>query len=377
MKLENITAGSVAEEDVFTVSPEEDVRGVLNRIKEEGIFAVPVVENGDLEGVITWRTLIQRSAPPRTKVKKLVEHPPKIDRQKNLSEVAELMLETGARAVPVMEDGNIVGLITQKEIIEAVLKDDRFRERELGEFPEVVTLTEDETIGKAKALMRENRIARLPVVDDGGELVGSIDMAGIVKTFNVEDALTLGDRKADKLPDRDSPVTAVINRRPSTVDASQNLQEAAEEMARADSLYSIAVEDELPVGIITPKDILEVIASMKEGDGAYIQVAGAEGLDSFEKGKILGVAERTVKKAGRMFRDVENLILHIKKQNMDGGQTQYSVRARVFTSAGLFVAKEDWEWNLLDAVENCLDSLEKRFTKFHEKRIQSSRGRGS
>lgn len=376
MKIQNINAKSVVEEEFFSVSPEDQVREVLSKIRKENVFAAPVVEDGELKGVITWREILQRSVPPETKVKSLVLNPPKVEADTNLVEVADLMLETGSRAVPVFEEGDLVGLITQKEIIGAVSKDESFRKEGIEDMlSNVFTINKDESIGKAKAIMRKNQVARLPVVNGKGEMVGSIDVSGIVRTFHPEKALQVGDRKGDVILERDSPVSTVMNNNPVRISKDETIKGASKKMNRNDSLYAIVVEDDKPAGILTPKDVIERITSGKSEKGAYVQIAGAKGLDSFDKDKILDVAERTVKRAGRMFGNVENLIVHIKRQNTDGGKTQFSTRARIFTSTGLFVAKQNWEWNLLDAVENCLDKLEKQFTKYHEKRIDEHRKR--
>lgn len=376
MKVQNVNAKSITENDFFSVSLKDEVREVLNKIREENVFAAPVIEDGEFEGVITWREILQRSVPPETKVGALVLHPPKIEADMNVVEVADLMLETGSRAVPVFEDEELIGLITQKDIIKAVSKDESFREERVENLlTEVLTINKGETIGKAKAMMREHQVARIPVVDNEGALVGSVDVSGIVKTFNVERALQAGDRKGDVIPERDSPVSAVMSNNPVRIRKDGDLKDASKKMARNEGLYSIAVEEGKPVGILTPKDIIERVAIRKSEKEAYIQIAGAQNLDSFDKDKILDVAERSVKKAGRMFKNVENLILHLKEQNTEGGKTQYSTRARIFTSEGLFVAKQDWEWDLLDAAEDCLDKLEKQFTNYHEKKIDEHRRR--
>ncbi|MFP4046117.1 MAG: CBS domain-containing protein [Candidatus Aenigmatarchaeota archaeon] len=378
MKIDDLTAKNVASKDYFSVSPDDEVRKILPRFQKEDIIAVPVLEDGKFKAIITWRKILRKSAPPRTKVSKLMHTTAKLQGDENMPDIAEKMLEIGERAMPVFEGDELVGMITQKEIIGAVAKDEEFSEKKVVEFcSEVVSIDEGENIGRARALMRENHFARLPIVDENGELAGSVDVSGIIKTFHAEKAMQLGEAKGDALPERESPVTAIMNHSPLTVDPDENLKDVAKKMIEKGSLYAIVVKDSKPIGIITPKDILELVAARKEEKGAYVQIAGARDLGEFEKTKILDLAERTVRKAGRIFRDVENLIVHIKQQNSEGSQTQYMVKARIFTSQGLFIAREDWNWELIDSVNNCLSTLEKRFTKEHEKNIDASRKRGS
>ncbi|MFP4634204.1 MAG: CBS domain-containing protein [Candidatus Aenigmatarchaeota archaeon] len=377
MKIENVKVKSTIDENYFSVDSDDNIREVLSKIRDEDVFAVPVMEDEELKGIITWRKILQRSASPKTKVKKLLIHSPTIDAEMNLVEVAEKMLETGSRACPVYENGNFIGTITQAEIIDAVSKDESFGDKKIEDMSlELVTITESETIGRAKALMRENRIARLPVVDKDGKLIGSVDLSGLVKTFNPEKAMQVGERKGESLPERDSPVTGIMNRSPLAMSCGSSLKEAAKKMSKKNSLYAIAVEEDKPVAIVTPKDIMELVASKIEEKGAYIQLAGVKDFDNFARDKMLDMAERKVKKAGRMFDDVQSLIVHMKSQNREGKNAQYSTHARLFTSDGLFTAKQDWEWEAAEAVNKCLEKLEKRFTKHHEKKVERRREGG-
>ncbi len=377
MNIDNLTAKEIADKNYFSVSPDDSLKDVLGKIKKEEAFSAPVMKKKELKGMITWRRIIQRKVSPNTKVKRLMVHPPRIEHDTNIVDLAEKMLETGSRSVPVFEKDNVIGIISQKEFIDAVSKDGGLGDKKAKEVStEVITINKDKTIGKARALMRENRISRLPVVDDDGMLVGSVDLSGILKTLKPEDAMKLGEKQGESVPERDTPVTGIMTRTPITLPRGSSMKEVLEKMTSQEGLYAVLEDSGKPIGMITPKDIIEMIASRKEEGGAYIQVAGIKDLDSFAKDKVLDAAERKVEKAGRMFRGVERLILHVKRQNVEGKKEQYCTRARMFTSDGMFVAKQDWEWEIMDSVQGCLEKLDKQITKYHEKQVERRRGRG-
>lgn len=376
MKLENLNAKSIVKKEYFSVKPDDKVQVVFNKMMQEELPAVPVIENNKITGTITWRQIIRKSAPPETKVRNLMLPVTSVSADKKITEVAELFLKSGVRIAVVYDNDEILGIITQIELLDAVTKDERFAKIKLENFiSPVVTINEDDTIGKAKALMRENRIARLPVVNNSGQLTGSVDFSGVIKSLGTTKSMKLGERKGDSLPERDSPVTVIRNRNPVTASYKENIKKVVQKMVQENRLYTIITRNDKPVGILTPKDIIEQIASLKTEEGAYIHIAGGEDIDDFERSKIFDIGERAIKKAARMFGDVENLIIHIKKQNTDGGKSQYMVRSRIFTSKGLYVAKEDWNWSLIDAVDSCAEKLEKRMIKDHEKKIDSNRRR--
>lgn len=95
----------------------------------------------------------------------------------NLAAAAELLWKTDCGALPVMDDGKLAGMITDRDICIAL----GTRNQRAGEIPvkdvatrEVQTCTADEDIGKAMLAMRRAKVRRLPVVSNGGKLEGVV-----------------------------------------------------------------------------------------------------------------------------------------------------------------------------------------------------------
>jgi CBS domain-containing protein len=89
--------------------------------------------------------------------------------------VARLMSDHDCAAIPVTDSGRLVGIITDRDIaVRAVaLRDDApaVEAAECMSAP-VITISADEPIENAVALLTENAIHHLPVIDDMGMLVG-------------------------------------------------------------------------------------------------------------------------------------------------------------------------------------------------------------
>ncbi|KAF1074247.1 CBS domain-containing protein [Methanogenium sp. MK-MG] len=93
----------------------------------------------------------------------------------NRDDVLRILKRTGISGVPVLKEGVLVGIITRKDML---TKSD---EMQLGLLmtPDPVTITPDETIQTAAAILIKNHFRRLPVVE-GGELIGLISISDIV-----------------------------------------------------------------------------------------------------------------------------------------------------------------------------------------------------
>jgi CBS domain-containing protein len=101
----------------------------------------------------------------------------------NLSAATELMWKNDCGALPVVDDGKLAGIITDRDICialgtrnrlaaEIIVKDVATRQLQ--------TCAADDDVNAAMAAMRRAKVRRLPVVSDGGKLEGIIALNDLV-----------------------------------------------------------------------------------------------------------------------------------------------------------------------------------------------------
>ncbi|WP_062397143.1 CBS domain-containing protein [Methanogenium cariaci] len=94
----------------------------------------------------------------------------------NRDDVLRILKRTGISGVPVLKEGVLVGIITRKDL----LRNPGEMQLGLLMTPDPVTITPpDETIQSAAAILIKNNFRRLPVVE-GGDLIGLISISDIV-----------------------------------------------------------------------------------------------------------------------------------------------------------------------------------------------------
>ena len=99
-----------------------------------------------------------------------------------VAEAAKIMWKSDCGIVPVLEEGNIVGVVTDRDICMAALMSGLplglIRVNEVM-TTEVSVCEADDEATAAHATMRESQIRRLPVVDEEGALVGMISLSDL------------------------------------------------------------------------------------------------------------------------------------------------------------------------------------------------------
>ena len=102
-----------------------------------------------------------------------------IDRNDDLRLVDDIMAERHIRHIPVVEEGSIVGLVTQRDLFKARMSSTMgygergqrsflhtVRVKEIMVYP-VITVSPETSLGEAVDLMIREGIGCLPVVNDG------------------------------------------------------------------------------------------------------------------------------------------------------------------------------------------------------------------
>jgi acetoin utilization protein AcuB len=123
----------------------------------------------------------------------MTDHPIVIAPKASLFEAYNVMFDNEVRRLPVVENGDLVGIITLSDIQRALpgYADDQDTQTRLALAPRAVqevmstdpiTVAPDESIQEAAELMLDNQISGLPVVQEN-QVVGMITESDIFRLF--------------------------------------------------------------------------------------------------------------------------------------------------------------------------------------------------
>ena len=102
-------------------------------------------------------------------------------REMSLREVAAMMRDGDMGAVPVVDDGRLIGSVTDRDIVGRAVAEGKTADTPIGEVmtTELFTVAPDDFVFEAIRLMGDKQVRRIPVVSSDGSLAGIIAMADV------------------------------------------------------------------------------------------------------------------------------------------------------------------------------------------------------
>lgn len=102
--------------------------------------------------------------------------------QNRTIDALDAMVQRDIGAVPIVDQGKLVGIITERDIVKQITQSFDYLQRKLSETGRrtVITVTPSTPLWEAFATLLRNKIRRLPVVDDG-KLVGIVTERDLFK----------------------------------------------------------------------------------------------------------------------------------------------------------------------------------------------------
>ena len=125
----------------------------------------------------------------------MAKDPVVVDENTSIMKATQLMKEHRIRRVPVVKDGKLVGIVSDRDIKEAApSKATSLDVHELYYLlseikikdimtPDPLVLVETDSVERAAVIMLENKISGLPVINDQREVVGIITQSDILKVM--------------------------------------------------------------------------------------------------------------------------------------------------------------------------------------------------
>lgn len=136
-------AKEIMKSNIISVCEDTSIKEAAKKMRDEDIGSVPVEDNNQLVGIVTDRDIVLKTVAEDMNIdstkcrdimsKDVVTATPDM----NVKDVADLMSHNQVKRIPVVEDKNVVGIISLKDLSQA-----KTYENEAGEV--LNDITEDD-----------------------------------------------------------------------------------------------------------------------------------------------------------------------------------------------------------------------------------------
>ena len=116
-----MTITDMARQDVVTIAPDTSAAEISRTLAEENVGSVVVVDGDEPVGIVTDRDLalqaVGADATTITASDIMAEELFTVETDERIYDVLEQMRDAGVRRVPVVEDGELVGIVTLDDFL--------------------------------------------------------------------------------------------------------------------------------------------------------------------------------------------------------------------------------------------------------------------
>lgn len=344
---------------VIALTADDTVAKAFNLMADRTINQIPVIDgNNKYIGMIFAKQLLSSTAQPSSKLKSYIVNTSTLGPDRDVEKAAQLVLGSGNRALPVVEKGKLVGIVSETDLVSTA----DFGHAIVDEVMSgAIVIEEDTSLADAVSKMRKYNISRLPVINTKGMLRGTLSILDVGRIIATPRERT---SKSAAISGGTSAIKDVkvkdIMRRTVSVERGTKLNVLADHFKRNEEV--IIVGDSRPMGIVTPKDALELVLPKKSNE-PLIHVAHLE--DGQERAEIQEQLTRFLQKIQGKIGDVRSVVVYADKHKT----RKYSIRARLITPRGVIDAKAVG-YDPISASKALIARLDRRIKSEHSQRIK-------
>jgi CBS domain-containing protein len=266
----------IMKEEIVHVDKDQNIQDALKLMKKHKISRLPVVNMNDgnireLVGIVTEKDISIKLGsskygnlpPSHFHVSTVMKQEPiVVQKNENIGKAAKTMIENKIGGMPVVDDCEIVGMLTKTDFLE-ICHGKPFNATNITERmkSDIITVSPSDRLVHARRCLIDKEIGRLPVVEE--DMLQGILTAKDVAMAMISFKKIVPDKyKTARI--RNLLVEDVMTQNVKTIDGTSTLDDAATFMLE-NRFSGIPVEvDGALVGIITKTDLMNFVVELEE-----------------------------------------------------------------------------------------------------------------
>lgn len=323
----------IVDKNIPRVESDTRIGKVRSKFDKDLPKGVVVFRDGEYVGIMEQRKLMSSHVKDDTNVDRFVNAAPKLEEGIGVRKASRMMVDGSAKIAPYFNKSDeLVGIVTQDSIVRAVK--DNFDVISVDDIctHDVITVSEDATLGQVTAVIRQNGISRVPVENDG-KLVGIITTHDIMEySVRRNDSSTEGARGGERDNIRELPAKNAMSSPVKTISKDSTVKDAVEIMLETgyDGLV-VDGENKDIGGIITKTDAVRSL-TIEEDDTVPVQVTNVDLMDRLNRSTIRQEITDIVDKYQNLSVHYAHVRFHIESRATRRGQNLIRCTIRLRTN---------------------------------------------
>ncbi len=349
----------IMDKEPLIIHPETILLEVMERLKEK---EVGFVWDGEryYGGIARLEILKKRINLQEMKAKSVAIKTPKLSPEDDIFKVSRAMIDSNFYYLPVFEDKKLIGEVSYWSVLKAgkdVLKEYKVKE---VMTKDVIYINGKDSVGKAIAIMRKERISHLPVVEKG-KVLGILTARDIIlRVIAPRDRQRYGDFAGEKVIPINTPVSDIVEPVKPVVTPNDDLSSVVDLMKDQNFTACLVMDGGEIVGIITRKDLLEILSEKYVKEDFYVMISSNFPL---EREYVMYYAEKIWRKFSK-FLNWGRMFVYVKREGREPN-FRYIVRIRLRSHPGAWISKSE-NYLLEMALKEAFERLEVEILKDKE-----------
>ncbi len=367
-QIDGISVDTVMSTEFPTVSVDDRIADALSVMKERNYQDVPVVDGNEFVGMVSYASILRKkSVTLDAKVKNLVRNLPTVSKDMEITKIAEMMVSSNCRQLPILNGKKVIGVIERNKLIDIARDIKALKEIKVWEIMSnpVESVKVNDLMDDALDLMIREDYRTIPVVNDANQVTGIVGMREIIDNNWKKDNKTIGD--LEKSARSQITVESIATTSAKTISWDSDVAEAVDIMVENRFSTLPVVEGKELVGIITEYDVLELISACRERDMLFVQISGLEDDEKDYVDAIYADIESMVTKVSKIYKP-ESFTMHVSRYNDTGGNFKYSISARLFINGTAIISKEVG-WDLTKTAGDLITKMEDQVINMKDSKV--------
>ncbi len=371
-------------EDFVVLKEDSTFSELIAQLKQFEKRTALVFRNNKYLGLIEKKHLLRsRMDASEAKLKGHIQGTAMLNENEDAISTAYLMFQSNVDFLPVEKEKKIVGVVRALDLVKLALGLPEVKKLKVSDvkMQKPRGVKKDDQLVAAVQVMHDERVDNVPVYESG-KVYGVISYKDVWRKylnwsprrdysmkFNKQ---ATGKGAEPNMPElADLPVSSFsTNDNVLTTTKGTDLKAAVELMVRSNVSDLLVMEKEKLDGLLTIKNILRLIGSLKIPKNFNIQFIGLNQIDlePHEKFNIQKISSNEAFKLQRQVHNDFKLILHFKEYEKDGRQHKYSVNLRIEYPGKIVTSTED-DWDVETALRKAFENAKNELSGLFRKKV--------